>query len=45
MTACNEARAGHTLLLAQADCAPVGLGDVSGALLFALLLTLIWRQR
>jgi len=43
MSACHEARAGHTLLLAQADCTPVGVVDVAALLLMALLLmALLW---
>ena len=44
MSACYEARAGHTLLLAQADCTPVGVVDVAAMFLIALLWSVVLRS-
>lgn len=46
MSSCHEARAGHALLLAQADCTPVGVVDVAALLLIALLWSVVlWAMR
>lgn len=43
MTGCAEVKIGGALLLAQADCAPVGMRDVVALLALALVVSVaLW---
>ena len=43
---CAEVRVGGSLLLAQADCAPVGLRDVVALLALALVVSvMLWAMQ